>query len=275
MPAGNPLCASNVFVWRVTWHGSDRIRPSRGTTSLRTALSDGSMATRVREEGALGRQIAHDHERAAVAHFQDRAAHERHAAAPAAPPIARRGHRCRPPRAALGLEQQRDQRLAFADLSALDHVASLAEAGGEHFDPLVGLGPRRHFAQLRGAIQVHCLVAEAGGRPELRQLLEPLGAQADFFFHLAARAVLRRLAGIEPARGQLPHRGLHRVAVLPHQHDAAVGVDRQAGDRAVVAHDFSRRAHAARLLDSVDVERQHLAVVDAPCLDQCHGVRGF
>ena len=77
----------------------------------------------------------------------------------------------------------------------------------------------------------------------------------------------RRLTGVELARRELPDLAFDRVAVLAHQHHPAVVVHGQRGHRARVPNDLADAAHAAGLLDLVDVEGddpplEHAAVGD-------------
>ena len=142
--------------------------------------------------------------------------------------------------ASCSLQQQRDQRLPLADLAALHHPDRLVQREGRRLDLLVRLGAGRDGLEAGRPEEVHHLVAEAGRRPEDEEGLDGRRAEADFLLQLPAGAFLGRLARVAPAGRQLPHEGVHRVAVLAHEDDAAVVEDGQRGHRAALAHDLAQ-----------------------------------
>jgi hypothetical protein len=89
------------------------------------------------------------------------------------------------------------------------------------------------------------------------------------------RAVLyawNPLAVVETARGQLPHEGVHGIAILADEDDLPVVLDGEDGDGAGVPHDLAPGVDAAGLLDLVEIEGQDLARVD-PARGEAAGAR--
>src|SRR5204863_9167582 len=95
------------------------------------------------------------------------------------------------------LEEEGDQRLALADLAAVDHGHQLGQRERADLDPLVVVPLRRRWLEAGAAEDVHGLVAEAGGRVEERDLLEVAGTVPDLLLQLALGGRLRGLAGVE------------------------------------------------------------------------------
>src|SRR5574341_833448 len=110
------------------------------------------------------------------------------------------------------LEQQRHQRLAYADLAAGHHGARLLAREPAQLDALVLLGARLAGREAGGAEDVHPLVAEARRGEEERDPLQAGGGEARLLLQLAARTRLRRLARVQAARRQLPDLLVHRIA---------------------------------------------------------------
>src|SRR5258708_1300732 len=144
-----------------------------------------------------------------------------------------------------------------------DHRFELGEGEGLDLDALVLVALRLGGREAGRAEHVHGLVAESRRRKEERDPAQAPRLLSDLFLQLPLRGLLRRLAGVQAAGGQLPEGVVDGIAVLADEDDPPVILDREDGDGAGMPHDLARRADAAGLLDLVEVEGKDLARIDA------------
>ena len=108
------------------------------------------------------------------------------------------------------------------------------------------------------------LGAEAGRAVEAGERLDLVGREAGLFLELAAGALERRLARVDQTGGQLEHGLVHRRPPLPHQQDAALGVDGDHGRARRVLDDFAQPHAAVGLQQVLEAQRHDAASVDFP-----------
>src|SRR5204862_652606 len=131
----------------------------------------------------------------------------------------------------------------------------------DELDLLVGVGVRLASLDVLREVEMHLLAAEAGRRPERRQLAPAPTRQSALLAQLAPRRRRRLLALLPRPGGQLEQPPPGRLAQLPNEGDAAVAVDCHDRHRAGMLDDL-----ALVLAPTLDRDAEQLPRVDRPRL---------
>src|SRR6185295_4883037 len=138
-------------------------------------------------------------------------------------------------------------RLPVDDLAAPDHGECVAHWHAPDLrDDLVRFMRMTGFAQPPADEEVDALVAEPRSREDGPELAEIPGLDAGFLAQLTRGALVRRLAGSEHTRGQLPDVATGRVPVLSDQYHPLLVVDRRDGRGTGVPHQLQVDGGAIR-----------------------------
>ncbi len=90
-----------------------------------------------------------------------------------------------------------------------------------------------------GQVEMNGLIAEARGGVDVAQFHQVVGGKAGFFRQLTSGAGVRVLTFVQFARRDFQERFFYRVAILPHEEDAAVISHGDHGCRAGMEHHFA------------------------------------